>query len=342
MNENKRVIWIDNVKVIAMILVVLCHFSQSMAESALISKSSALVFVNEFCYLFHIQLFFICSGWLFQKYTSYTLLGDYAKNISKKLIALGVPYLFFVLLSHLFKTLFSSYVNNQSGNLLKELFVSPMPPYWFLYVLFLIFLITPAVKTKTQSCVLLGVSVAACVAINILNGRFDIIYAVEHTLTYWIWFAFGAFIAKVEPKKLSNPYSIILFAAAFAAEIFNFKYLNGDNFLVNLAISFLACGGILGFMSWVYRANKQTPIMKFFAKYTMPIFLMHTIFAAGIRSVLFKLGITNSAIHIVLGLIITFIGPIIATVLMEKLHLDFLLYPLKYTKKIKNKKKQTT
>ena len=108
MNENKRVIWIDNVKVIAMILVVLCHFSQSMAESALISKSSALVFVNEFCYLF-------------QKYTSYTSLGNYAKNISKKLIALGVPYLFFVLLSHLFKTLFSSYVNNQSGSLLKEL-----------------------------------------------------------------------------------------------------------------------------------------------------------------------------------------------------------------------------
>ena len=161
-----------------MILVVLCHFSQSMAESALISKSSALVFVNEFCYLFHIQLFFICSGWLFQKYTSYTSLGDYAKNISKKLVALGVPYLFFVLLSHLFKTLFSSYVNNQSGNLLKELFVSPMPPYWFLYVLFLIFLITPAVKTKTQSCVLLGVSVAACVAIGFLNEQFKILYAV--------------------------------------------------------------------------------------------------------------------------------------------------------------------
>lgn len=337
MNENKRVIWIDNVKVIAMILVVLCHFSQSMAESALISKSSALVFVNEFCYLFHIQLFFICSGWLFQKYTSYTSLGDYAKNISKKLIALGVPYLFFVLLSHLFKTLFSSYVNNQSGNLLKELFVSPMPPYWFLYVLFLIFLITPAVKTKTQSCVLLGVSVAACVAINILNGRFDIIYAVEHTLTYWIWFVFGIFIAKVNPQKLSSPYSLILFAISFIAEFFNFKYLNGSNFAVNLLISVFACVGIIGFISAIYKKNKQTPIMGFFAKYTMPIFLMHTIFAAGIRSVLFKFGITNSIIHILFGLIITFIGPVIAAVIMEKTHLDFLLYPLKYIKIPKKK-----
>ncbi len=342
MNENKRIVWIDNVKVIAMILVALCHFSQSMAESAVINKSTALVFANEFCYLFHIQLFFVCSGWLFQKYTSYNSLGDYAKNISKKLFAFGVPYLFFVLLSHVFKTLFSAYVNNQSGSLLNELFVSPMPPYWFLYVLFLIFLITPTVKTKKQGYVLLGVSFAACVAINILNARFDIIYAVEHTLTYWIWFAFGAFISKAELKKLSNPYSIILFAAAFAAEIFNFKYLNGDNFIVNLAISFLACGGILGFMSWAYRANRQTPIMGFFAKYTMPIFLMHTIFAAGMRSVLFKIGISNSAVHIALGLIATFIGPVIAAIIMEKLHIDFLLYPLKYTEKIRNKKKQTT
>lgn len=112
------------------------------------SQKCRISFFNEFCYLFHIQLFFICSGFLFQKYTSYTSLSDYAKNISKKLVALGVPYLFFVLLSHLFKTLFSSYVKNQSGNLLKELFVSPMPPYWFLYVLFLIFLITPTVKTR--------------------------------------------------------------------------------------------------------------------------------------------------------------------------------------------------
>lgn len=340
MNERKRIIWIDNIKVVSMILVALCHFSQSMMESGLVSRSSVLNFSNEFCYLFHVQLFFICSGWLFQKFTSYNSFGDYAKNISKKLIALGVPYCFFLLLSHVFKTLFSSYVNNQAGNLLNELFVSPMPPYWFLYVLFLIFLITPTVKTKKQSCILFAVSIAASVAINFLNSKFNIIYAVEHTLINWIWFVFGTFIAKTEPKKLSSPYSIIMFAMAFAAEIFNFKYLSGNSFIVNTAISFLACGGILGFMSWAYRANKQTPIMGFFAKYTMPIFLMHTIFAAGIRSVLFKIGINNPTVHIACGLITTFIGPVIAAVIMEKTHLDFLLYPTKYIK-IQNKKKQT-
>ena len=39
----------------------------------------------------------------------------------------------------------------------------------------------------------------------------------------------------------------------------------------------------------------------FLAKYTMPIFLMHTLFAAPMRSVLLKVGIENAVIHVVLG-----------------------------------------
>lgn len=60
---------------------------------------------------------------------------------------------------------------------------------------------------------------------------------------------------------------------------------------------------------------------------------MHTIFAAGLRSVLLKLSITNGTVHIVLGLIISFLGPVIATVIIERIkYLDFILYPNKYIK----------
>lgn len=339
MKSSKRTVWIDNIKVIAMIFVVLCHFSQSMIEADIISRSSALVFFNEFSYLFHIQLFFMCSGWLFQKYTSYKSIKDYGNNIAKKFIALGIPFFVFVSISHLLKTLFSTYVNNQSGSLLKEFFVAPMPPYWFLYVLFLIFLITPSVKNKKQAAALFIISIIFCVAINIISADYNIVYAVRQTLTYWVWFVFGIFISKMELKKFSSPYSLIMFAAACIAEIFNYKY-SENHFAVNLLISFLACSGITGFMSWAYRSNRQTPIMGFLAKYTMPIYLMHTIFAAGIRSVLFKIGIDNSFLHIAAGLAATFIGPVIAAVIMEKIHFDFLIYPLKYIKIGKSKKKE--
>lgn len=70
--------------------------------------------------------------------------------------------------------------------------------------------------------------------------------------------------------------------------------------------------------------------MGFFAKYTMPIFLMHTLFAAPMRSVLLKIGVTNAAIHIALGLGISFAGPIVAAWIMKKTKwLEFFLYPNK-------------
>ena len=62
----------------------------------------------------------------------------------------------------------------------------------------------------------------------------------------------------------------------------------------------------------------------------MPIFLMHTLFAAPIRSVLLKMGVTNAVVHVVLGLSISFAGPIIATLIMKKTKwLEFFLYPNK-------------
>ena len=69
--------------------------------------------------------------------------------------------------------------------------------------------------------------------------------------------------------------------------------------------------------------------MDFVAKYTMPIFLMHTLFAAPVRSILMKAGIENAAVHVVLGLGISFAGPIIAAWIMKKTKwLEFFLYPI--------------
>lgn len=68
--------------------------------------------------------------------------------------------------------------------------------------------------------------------------------------------------------------------------------------------------------------------MDFLAKYTMPIFLMHTLLAAPLRSVLLKIGIENAVIHVALGLGISFVGPIIAAWIMKKTKwLEFFLYP---------------
>ncbi|WP_203225861.1 acyltransferase family protein [Faecalibaculum rodentium] len=103
--------------------------------------------------------------------------------------------------------------------------------------------------------------------------------------------------------------------------------------VISFAMGLLACVAVIlmaaGFEEKFGRG------MDFLAKYTMPIFLMHTLFAAPMRSILMKIGIENTVIHVVLGLGISFVGPIMAACIMKKTEwLEFFLYPNKFIRKV--------
>ena len=101
--------------------------------------------------------------------------------------------------------------------------------------------------------------------------------------------------------------------------------------MVAFVLGLLACASVVALIA--SHENDFGRCMDFFAKYTMPIFLMHTLFAAPLRAVLLKLGIANASIHVILGLAISFAGPIIAAWIMKKTKwLEFFLYPNKFVK----------
>ena len=116
---------------------------------------------------------------------------------------------------------------------------------------------------------------------------------------------------------------VILSIVVYTAEI--------SGSVISFAMGLLACVAVI-LMVADYE-EKFGRGMGFLAKYTMPIFLMHTLFAAPMRSVLLKVGIENAVIHVGLGLVISFVGPIIAAWIMKKTKwLEFFLYPNKFVK----------
>ena len=110
------------------------------------------------------------------------------------------------------------------------------------------------------------------------------------------------------------------------------------NLTVSFVLGVMACSAVI-FLVAAYE-GKNRKVMGFLAKYTMPIFLMHTLFAAPTRAVLLKIGVTNVAAHVALGLGISFAGPIVAAWVLKKTkYLEFFLYPnkvIKATSKCKN------
>lgn len=108
------------------------------------------------------------------------------------------------------------------------------------------------------------------------------------------------------------------------------------NSAVSFALGLMACVAVIFLVAGF--EEKSGKVMSFLAKYTMPIFLMHTLFAAPLRSVLLKIGVTNAVIHVVLGLGISFAGPIVAAWIMKKTKwLEFFLYPNKFLGKAKSR-----
>lgn len=334
--KNKRIIWVDNVKNIAFILVALGHLLQGLIKAGIMQNSAEFTFFNTFIYTFHVPLFFICSGYLYQKTTAVNDLKSYGNNVLKKALALGIPYFVFSIISFLLKVIFSDNVNSQAGGFIETMFTDPVPPFWFLYTLFIIFLIMPTAKSRKSAAVMFGISAvflcAVIASLDFIPQSAFYIQFVYKTALYLVWFVLGILLAEVPLEKIFSPFWIISFIAAGIAVYFSINAKMQNNYLVKYAIGILACFGVIGTIGWIFRKNVQSSLFRFLAKYSMSVFLMHTIFSAGIRSVLLKVGITNSALHIIAGLIASFILPIIAQIIMEKIHLDFVIYPLRYIK----------
>lgn len=330
---EKRIPWVDYVKVFACILVVIGHFFQSMVKANILPDSAVYQWVNTTIYYFHVPLFFLCSGFLYQKFSKVSCVKEWGKNIGKKALTLGVPYFVFSIATWLLKTLFSGAVNNQADGLFETLFLKPLSPYWYLYCLFFIFVLTPTFANKVHAwCAMIA---AFCGKVIISCVWWDGVYAVSTVLSYEIWFVMGMCICAFDIPLLGKKQTTlavscgVLFLAA-SITVYLFQAVGP---FVSFVLGVLACVFVILITVKLEKKMDKTRIFPFLAQYTMPIFLMHTLFAAPVRAVLIKMGLTNSVVQVTLGLTISFAGPVIAATIMKQLkYPEFLLYPGKFIK----------
>lgn len=334
MEIKTRKIWIDNVKIFACILVVLGHFFQSMTKADIMPTNSLYLWFNQTIYMFHVPLFFICSGYLYQKYTRVDSISAWKKNVWKKLITLGIPYVTFSLATWVLKTVFAGSVNEEIGGVVQILFVEPASPYWYLYCLFLLFLIIPTFTSRKVAEV--GVGIAVLLKIFGSFFRFDI-YAVSTIIGNGIWFVLGMYLCVIDFEAIAQStramvIGIVLGVVFFVASILSYQMdinFQGESLILGL----LACMAVVTIAIYVFHDDQGNRWINALAYYTLPIFVMHTIFAASLRSLLLKVGVTNWLVHMILGIGISFAGPIIATAIMKRFKwMEFFLYPGKILK----------
>ena len=167
---------------------------------------------------------------------------------------------------------------------------------------------------------------------SLAGGRYGI-YALSVVLQDEVWFVSGMvlciFSVNVSNKAKKGVAVGIVFLAMSGL------LLRGEvpNLTSSFLLGVLACASVI-LMTKAYQDNlAENCVFKFMSKYTMPVFLMHTICAAPTRSILFKIGITSAWIHIPIGLAVSFGGPILVAIVLKKMkYAEFILYPGKFVR----------
>lgn len=326
----KREYWIDYIKLFACILVAIGHLLMGMVEAGILGSTAGYKWFIGTIYYFHVPLFFLCSGYLHQQMTEITTISSWKNNVLKKAIALGIPYFVFSFITWMLKNVFSGSVNSQTGGLMVTLLLRPSSPYWYLYTLFFIFLIMPTFTCRKYAVLGLAVATALKYVRNADYFTTDI-YAITQTLEHLVWFVVGMCLSVFQvPERYKNEYKKrggLLCAGLFLA----MSLLDGKVFLnsvnENLLMGGLGCSAVFLLIVQWRPSERMGKILNQCVRYTMPIYLMHTIFAAGIRAVLMKLGIEHPMIHTAVGLLASFVGPVAAMWFLEKIKLEYLVYP---------------
>ena len=325
--SKQRESWVDYIKVFACVLVVLGHFFQSMVKAGILPENDLYTWFNTTIYYFHVPLFFICSGYLYQKYSVVDSWPSWKQIVIKKAVVLGIPYFVFSFATWLLKKAFARAVNNEVGGLLDTLILHPTAPYWYLYVLFFFFVLVPTLKGKRGVYTLLSIALGLRVIKTIWGLPRYQIYTISKISENLIWFVLGMLIAVFGIKKLKRPVFGAVLGLIFIG--LSVQLYRSESVWIPFGLGLLACIAVL----MITIGIKELKVLDIAATYTMPVFLMHTLFAAPMRTILLKAGINSAVLHVAAGILISFIGPILDMKVLQIIKLDWIVYPGRLLKK---------
>lgn len=321
--KSIRYFWVDSLKLFACLLVVVGHLYMSMMSSGWISEDNVLYcWPIQTVYTFHVPLFFVCSGFLYQ----ITVRDDWSvkkhiENIKKKAIVLGVPYVTFSSITLLLKNLFSTEVNNAAPPFFKTLIWEPIAPYWYLYTLFLLFcLIPPAVGNKKKNILVEMVVLTSVLKIFYVVGLADkaIPDLLEQVMASALWFCLGMLITEF-PFKRNKVASLVAIGSIFIVGGISYIVYKVPN--ENKFVQFLIAVVFVVAITYFFQSKENyntNGLVGGCVKYFMPVYVLHTIAAAGMRTVLLKMGIYSGILHFAIGICMSFFVPAGVYTIAEK------------------------
>lgn len=329
----ERNILVDKLKGYACFLVLFGHVTMGIRLAG-IAIPSFFAGVEQFVWSFHVALFLFLSGVVYQETGEWKRQKTKVRFVLHKLLNLGVPYVVFSAVYILINSLVGQANNQSSVRDILAIWKTPVAQYWFLYALFFQFCIWTFLSGILKNWQITLIVVAVGYVLPILGvelGSFDVVFYAA------LVFGAGTFVKFSRLTKLPVYAKWAVVAAHLATGIL---LIWRGKIEAPLAKEIMMLFGIYASMQLISVLQNCKPIAHFFLfmnRYSLQIYLLHTIFTAGIRIVLLRVNVTQWWIHMVLGTVGGIAFSVLAAVVAEKTKwLNFFFFP---TKTIQTNKK---
>jgi len=252
--------------------------------------------------------------------------------IGNKTATIIYPFVIWSTIQIIIEASLANYTNNdESFSHLLTMFLYPKSKFWFLHALFLMFVFNILLFTiLKQWAVWIATLITVCLFV-FQDQLFANMVIIDNVTRNLIYFNTGIVWAYVVKSLRPGTTTVILFVTFFVVLIYReFIWihipLSEASLLFVLAATLTGIGMIIA-MS-MHRYNLLERSMKVFGCYSMEIFIMHILFASGIRIVLQKFfGIQEFWLHLLIGMLAGLLLPLAVLYMINRFHLHFLLQP---------------
>ncbi len=333
--KKDRELWLDALRGIATVLVVLGHIANGNILSATWGADNTLMnSIYNFTYAFHMPFMFVISGYSFSM--AYVREGQVrTAGVKKQMINLLWNYVVWSVFMVVTKVIFAGAVNRkQSLSNIWKIGYKSVELYWYLYVLLVLYLVAMAVvKWKMEWSMkwklVLSVSAVLCLGYPLLSGVAKEL-TIKMVLLYLFFFVLGMWLQqKKEPLK---DWLLTITGSLGAVYLGYVIYLavEGTKLKGNVSLPVLSAVGAfcisITCLELAPKMLKRARICSLIGRYSLEIYVTHCFITAANRKLLPLLGIDGPVLHTVVTCMMAVYLPMFCAYVLKRMGIHEVIF----------------